>query len=263
MKPRAIYSTEAAQGWLPWGALAPLLAIVFVAITALSVSSVLERFHLVDAMENPIGLPGLNAFLVFPFAALGLTVMAWVRWVERRPLATIGLVRPGARRFGRGMAIGIATASAVVAAIWIAGGYHAQGFAPALGSPMALLNIAVLLLSFALQSSVEEIVFRGWLMSVVARKFNVPLAIVLTSLVFTFLHYSRHQPWLVVSSSFLFSAFCCCWALKRGNIWGVMGWHAGWCSAFFAAAIAWMMWRLRGPRVAMDSNRAVESPSAS
>jgi hypothetical protein len=32
----------------------------------------------------------------------------------------------------------------------------------------------------------------------------------------------------VVLSSFLFSVFACAWALRTGQIWGVMGWHAGW-----------------------------------
>jgi len=48
------------------------------------VSSVLERFGLVDANGDPIGRPGLCAFLLFPFAATGLVVLGWVRFVERR-----------------------------------------------------------------------------------------------------------------------------------------------------------------------------------
>jgi uncharacterized protein len=72
------------------------------------------------------------------------------------------------------------------------------------------------------------VLFRGWLMSVVARRVNVGTAVVITSLVFTFLHYSPHQPWRVVALSFLFSTFACCWALRAGEIWSIMGWHAAW-----------------------------------
>ncbi|HFF5999790.1 CPBP family intramembrane glutamic endopeptidase [Stenotrophomonas maltophilia] len=82
--------------------------------------------------------------------------------------------------------------------------------------------------SFIFQASVEEIIFRGWMLSLVARKANVAAAVLLVSLVFCFLHFSPHQPLRVTLGIFLFSLFTCAWALRTGNIWGVMGWHAGW-----------------------------------
>ena len=229
MKSTAIYSPAPIRGWLPWGALAPFLCLLFVVVTALGPSFLLEHFGLADRRGDPIGLMGLYAFLLVPFAALGLVVLAWVGFVERRPLATIGLTAPGgAIRFLRGLLVGAATIAAVVAGVWLAGGLRAGGLAPALASPAALANIALLLACFAVQSSVEEIVFRGWLLSAVARKFNIAWAVGLTTLVFTLLHYGPHQPWHVTLTSALFSVFACCWALRAGNIWGVMGWHAGW-----------------------------------
>lgn len=224
-----IFSAEPARGWLPWGALAPFLAIVFVAAPLLAVSGVLERFDLVDSAGDPVGLTGLLAFLLFPFAAIALVVLVWVHFVERRPLATIGLGAPGrVRLFLRGHLIGIATIAAVVAAIWLAGGLEAHGVVSAFASPPALLGIAFLLVCFAVQSSAEELIFRGWLLSAVARKFNLPVGVLLTSAVFCFLHYAPAQFWLVTVNMFLFSAFACCWSIRAGNIWGVMGWHAGW-----------------------------------
>ncbi|MDQ0465874.1 membrane protease YdiL (CAAX protease family) [Caulobacter ginsengisoli] len=234
MKPTAIYAPDPAQGWLPWGFLAPVLCLLFVVVTALGPSLPLEHFGLADRRGDPVGLTGLIAFLLLPFAALGLVVLGWVKVVERRPLATIGLTRPGGTAiFLRGLLIGAATIAAVVAGVWLAGGLRAGGLgagslAPALASPAALANIVLLLACFAVQSSVEEIVFRGWLLSAVARKLNVAWAIGLTTLVFTLLHYGPHQPWHVTLTSALFSVFACCWALRAGNIWGVMGWHAGW-----------------------------------
>ncbi len=229
MRPSAIYSTEPAKGWLPWGAFAPFLGVLLVAVPTVSVDFALEHFRLENAKGDPLGLTGLFAFLIFPFVALGLVVFAWVLLVERRPLATIGLAGPKrAKNLLIGLSIGMATVSAVVGAIWTAGGLEAREFGPALSSPSALLNIGLLLVCFAVQSSVEEIVFRGWLLSAVAGKFNVPIAIVLNAIVFAFLHYSPHQPVLVIVSSLLFAVFACCWALKARNIWGVMGWHAGW-----------------------------------
>ena len=227
--PPALFSSTPAEGWIPWGALAPLLTILFILIPALATELPMEAAGLIDASGNPAGTNGLLAFLLLPFALTGLLLLGWVRFVERRPLATIGLSSAGAPHiFVLGLAIGAATIFAVVAAGWGAGAYDATDYGPALTSSTAMGGIALLLLAFVVQSGVEEILFRGWLLSVVARKFNTLAGVVLTSIVFAFLHFSPGQPWLVTINILLFSVFACCWALRAGSIWGVMGWHAGW-----------------------------------
>jgi len=226
---KEIFSDEPAKGWLPWGLLAPFLTIAFVLIPVLATDAPMAALGLVDERGHPIGTNGLIAFLLPPFALTGLLVLAWVRWVERRPLATIGLTgtRP-VRTFLLGLAIGAATIAIVVAANWLAGGFTAAELAPAFLSPAALGGIAILLIAFAVQASVEELLFRGWLLSLVARKFGLAAAVALSSITFAFLHFSPSQPWLMTANMLLFAAFACCWALRAGNIWGVMGWHVGW-----------------------------------
>ena len=229
MSRRSIYPADAAKGWLPWGALVPVLGIAFVFATVLSITALLQSVQLVDGDENPVGLTGFAAFLVLPFAALGLVVLAWVRLVERRPLASIGLAgRHSARTFVLGHLTGVAMVGAIVAAIWIAGSFEVGDFAPAFGSAAALGSITILLAGFALQSSVEELLFRGWMLSAVASKFGLVAAVLLTSLVFAFLHYDHRATWLFATNVILFAVFASSWAFSTGNIWGVMGWHAGW-----------------------------------
>lgn len=229
MKKTSLFSQEPAKGWIPWGALAPFLLIFFVAAPVLLTDEPFMQWGFVDDRGNPIGALGLYAFLLIPFAMTGALVLAWVAFVERRPLRTIGLTpRGGAMSFARGLAIGVATIGAIVAAIWAAGGYQARGFAGAFFAPHDLISIGILFLCFVVQAGVEEIIFRGWLMSAVARKFNVALAVILTSAVFTLLHFSRGQEPQITVGIFLFSVFACLWALKARNIWGVMGWHIGW-----------------------------------
>jgi len=229
MKSTSLFSPEPAKGWLPWGALAPFLLILFVAAPVILTDAPFIQWGIVDNRGNPIGAYGFYAFLLIPFAMSGALVLAWVLLIERRPLKTIGLTsNGGAASFTRGLTIGVATIAAVVAAIWAAGGYQSDGFARAFLEPRGLISIGILFLCFAVQASVEEIIFRGWLMSALARKFNVALAVVLTCAVFTLLHYGRNQEVLVTAASFLFSAFACLWALKARSIWGVMGWHVGW-----------------------------------
>ncbi|HXC56533.1 MAG TPA: type II CAAX endopeptidase family protein [Rhizomicrobium sp.] len=229
MNRTAIYPAEPAKGWRPWGALVPFLGVAFVAVTVIPLQIVLQKLQLLDAHENPTGLLGFVVFLLLPFSALGLAVLAWVRFVERRPLAAIGL--PGGqwlRRFLLGQLTGVAMTSAIVAGTWLAGASSVSDIMPALSQPAALAGIAILLACFSVQSSVEEIVFRGWMLSAVADKFGTLAGVALSSLVFALLHFDPHATWVFGVNVVLFAVFACSWSIRTGNVWGLMGWHAGW-----------------------------------
>jgi membrane protease YdiL (CAAX protease family) len=144
-------------------------------------------------------------------------------------LATIGL-GGGERlnRFLRGLAVGIGMMGLAILAIWLAGGYRAGRHFPAFADPVSLMWIAVLLRCFAFQSSVEELIFRGWLLSSVTRRWNLVAGMIATSLAFTFLHYSPHQPLRVTSVVVPVFDICVCLGQPCNSFWGVMGWHAGW-----------------------------------
>ena len=218
-----------AKGWQPWGALVPVLGISFVASTVISLTAVLQCEGLVDAEENPIGLQGFIAFLLLPFSALAIVVLAWVRLVERRSLAAIGLGGVHrARTFLGGLLLGMAMVAAIVAGIWIGGGLRIVASGRPSHSLMSLGSIAVLLICFALQSGVEELFFRGWMLSAIAAKFRIVWAVLLSSLMFNVLHFDPRANWIFVLNVFLFAVFASCWVIRTGNVWGVMGFHGGW-----------------------------------
>lgn len=217
------------RGWLPWGALAPILAILFVFGGLISTSTlVLKPLGFIDDQWEPIGTMGLFAMLMVSFGAVGLLTTAWIKFVERRPLASVGLTPGGLRPFLGGHGVGILMVLATVSLIWVFGGYDAGSILPAFTSPIALFNILLLLLGFALQSSVEEYVFRGWLLDVMTRKFNIWVAIIVSSAIFCLLHVNPDNPWYDNVNTFAFALFACAWVIHTGNIWGAMGWHAGW-----------------------------------
>ena len=223
-----IFSQEAPKGWLPPAIAAPFICIFLVAAGSLPFDFGFEYLGLVDAKGGPVGPLALCLFLL-SFIGFGLLVLGWVRWVEKRSLVSVGLGGEGRlRKFLVGLAMGIAMIGAIVAAITLSGGYRVGDLAPAFASPVALGWIALLLASFALQSSVEEFVFRGWLFSVVMRRWNMSAAFILTSAAFTFLHFSPRQPLLMTAMTFAFSIFACAWIRRSNSLWGVMGWHTGW-----------------------------------
>ena len=229
MNLKTIYSTSPARGWLPWALLAPVLCIVLAIATEIPSALFLERFGFMDASGEPVGTQGLMAFLLVSFITWLLAVAAWIAFVERRDAGTIGLTKAGAKAgFSAGLVAGVVMPTAVVACIWLAGAYEPGALFPAAQTPGAPVAIAGFFVCFLVQAGTEEIIFRGWLMSVITRRTNIIVAVVISSLVFTLLHFSRGQPWLVTGNILLFSLFASVWSISSNNIWGVMGWHAGW-----------------------------------
>ena len=226
---QTLFSPEPHRGWLPWVWISPVICILLVAFSSIPVDLGLESIGLVDAEGNPRSTIGFCLFLLLPFAAMGAAVWAWSRFVERRSLATMGLTgTQWLRRHLTGIAIGIGMIALAVFSIWLAGGYVRGDVFPAFASPVALFWIAVLLLCFAFQSGVEEFIFRGWLISTATRRWNLTAGFIASSVAFAFLHFSPNQPVREIVMTFTFGLFACAWAWRTGNIWGVMGWHAGW-----------------------------------
>ncbi len=225
-----IFSPEPHRGWLPWALLSPVVCILLVAFSSLPVDFGLEWIGVMDPnSRQPLSASAFCLNLLLPFAAMGAAVWAWARFVERRSLATMGLI--GAQRLRKymaGLAIGVGMMALVVMSIWLAGGYVSNDILPAFSSPESLFWIAILLVCFAFQSGVEEFIFRGWLLSTATRRWNLTAGFIASSVAFTFLHFSPHQPVRLIILAFTFGLFACAWAWRSGSIWGVMGWHAGW-----------------------------------
>ena len=223
-----IFSDEPAKGWIAPSIAAPFICIFLVALSSLPFDFGLEYLGVTDAKGSPRGPLGFCLLLV-SFIALGLAVFGWVRWVEKRSLASAGLCGDGGlKKFLTGLAVGIAMMGAIVTAIALSGGYRLADLAPAFASPAALGWIALLLVGFVVQASVEEFVFRGWLFSTVMRRWNMTAAFILSSAAFTFVHFSPRATLLELVMTFIFAIFACAWVRRSNSIWGVMGWHTGW-----------------------------------
>jgi len=224
-----LFSSEPHRGWLPWAWLSPVICILLVAFSSLPLDFGLEWIGLTDARGEPRSAFGFCVLLVVPFAAMGAAVWAWSRFVERRRLATLGLTGgQRLRKYLTGLAIGVGMVALAVVLIWLAGGYVSGEVLAALSSPASLFWVVVLLACFAVQSGVEEFIFRGWLLSTATRRWNLLAGFIASSTAFTFLHFSPHQPVREIIMAFTFGLFACAWAWRAGSIWGVMGWHAGW-----------------------------------
>lgn len=229
MNLKTIYSTSPARGWLPWAFLAPVLCIVFAIVTEFPSTLFLERFGFQDAQGEYVGTQGLMALLLVAFITWMLAVAAWIAFVERRNAGTIGLTKAGAAPgFYGGLVAGVVMVAALVACIWLAGAYEPGALFPAAQSSSALIAIAGLFVCFIVQAGIEEIIFRGWLTSVITRRTNLIYGVLISSLTFTLVHFSPDTSWLIMGNTLLFAFFASAWSISSNNIWGVIGWHAGW-----------------------------------
>jgi membrane protease YdiL (CAAX protease family) len=214
---------------MPWGALAPFLALAFVIATALAGDWVISGFARISPEGNPLDPKALVAFTLVPFGFLMTVLLCWVRFVERRPFESLGIRgRRPLREFLHGHAAGLAGLFGTVMVIWLFDGLRLTSVAPAFSQPISLVPITLLLFTFALQASVEELLFRGWLLSVLARKFNLSIAVVVSSALFSLVHFNPRAHWFVSVGTFLFALFACAWVVRTRSVLGIMGWHSGW-----------------------------------
>ena len=154
-----IFSDEPAKGWIPPSIAAPFICIFILIISMLPGDLSLSHFRFTDEMgslQEPLGF----FLMLVSFSALGLAIAGWVRWVEKRSLASAGLCGEGAlKKFLVGLAVGIAMMGAIVAAIALSGGYLVAVSSPVFAFPSALACIDLLLAGFAVAGIVVEFFF--------------------------------------------------------------------------------------------------------
>lgn len=180
------------------------------------------------------GWPQLAYELGAAFGLGSVLVLLWAWLFERRGPAALGLNARGPVRFLRGYLIGLAFLGGVVGIIWAAGGYVVEGpgafGTAAVGA--ALLPIGVLMLGFIIQGSSEELLFRGWLMQLIASRHGLWFAVIGNSALFALAHAGNIEPsnelYVGLANIVLFGLFISLYAVREGSLWGVCGWHAAW-----------------------------------
>lgn len=180
------------------------------------------------------GWPQMAYELGAAFGVTAILTLLWARLFERRGPSALGFNADGPKRFVRGYLTGLGFLLAVLGTIWLAGGYVVEGpgafQSAAVGA--ALLPIGVLMLGFIIQGSTEEILFRGWLMQLIASRHGLWLGVIVNSALFALAHAGNIEPskelYVGLANIVLFGLFISLYAAREGSLWGVCGWHAAW-----------------------------------
>lgn len=196
-------------GWraLVWG-IATLVAIALLQLTATGLSATLA---------SAIGFAVVSA----------LSLAAW-RWLDRRSAGRTPLGPEGAlRSFASGLVVGALLVGLVVAVLAGTGSYVAEprGCEPARVPGTLLAAFALFLFAAAL----EEVLFRGYLLTATRDGLGDRWAIVATAILFGLVHLGNPN---VTPLAFLdiawIGAVLGLWVLRTGSLWGPIGAHAGW-----------------------------------
>lgn len=153
----------------------------------------------------------------------------WVRLIEKRPIAAMGLGgRYKLRAYILSAGLGFGAMSMVIVLLVLTGSIELQLSNQAAGAAL-IPPMAAAMLGWAVQSASEEIAIRGWLIPVIGARYGPLCAILLTGGVFGAIHLlNPGATALSFINLTLSGVFFALYAVQKGNIWGVCGLHMGW-----------------------------------
>ena len=180
--------------------------------------------------------PTILYLIIGAFAMTAVIFTLWLRFFERRSLASVGLgfSTDARRNYLLGFGLGLLMAASVVYCVRLLGGYVVEAEV-SLGL-QALLPIFILMFAFMLQSGTEELIFRGWMLGRIAARYGLWAGVIGNSILFTLMHVDTEAlaalgpsgTALFVAATLLFSVFLSLLVIREGSIWGAAAWHAAW-----------------------------------
>ncbi len=168
---------------------------------------------------------GVLSSLVSTAAVIALALL-FCRFIERRDLSTLGLVRRRALRgYGAGLLVGLLLFSLAYLVMCLTDAVAYKGVTDGITFPILLLYF----LGYVIQGASEEILFRGFFMLSLTRRKSVVFAVVMNSLVFAFFHLANGGlSFVAVLNIFLFGVFASVLTLRTGSLLPACAVHTVW-----------------------------------
>lgn len=220
--------------FLPNVLLALFLFIVIMFISEFAAIPI-ERalFNIIPASRGNLNIEALRFainHLAIPFGASILAFFAWVRFIERRKISTMGFTRENViKKYLTGFIVGILMMTASVIIFAVLGMVEFEMGDPSRQGISALGGIFIVLTGWIIQGASEEIMVRGWLLPIVGARHNAALGIFVSSTIFGALHLLNPN---VTALSFinlvLFGVFAAVYVMWEGSLWGICGLHSAW-----------------------------------
>ncbi len=225
-KPEFLNGAENARFLPSTAAVIGILLLIFIAwlVTAVLVmiailSSAGRQFRYDDLYSVIYSQTALIILLLSEGLLMVFTII-YIRWIEKRPLRTIGFVkRRFALKFLLGFGVGFVLICLNVLSVFIAEPVTFTGIKPA---------AFAFLITFIALGAGEEVLFRGFMMSALMRRGGAMWALAISTIVFGLFHLSNGYNALQFLSVLLLGAVLGVYMLREGSIWGAIGLHAAW-----------------------------------
>jgi len=169
--------------------------------------------------------------LVSAFVGIFLLLALWMKFYEKRPLASLGYEKNAALwQYLRGLGLGIALFAGAVGILALFGAVAPeQGGDPARQGIAALGGVLIVFLGWMVQGAAEEALARGWMLPTLSARYKPWVGILLSSLFFAVLHgLNPNLSVIALVNLFLFGVFAAFYALREGSLWGISALHAVW-----------------------------------
>lgn len=157
--------------------------------------------------------------------AILLTIL-FCKYIQKRKPSSLGFRKSGLlKEYFWGMLWGFVLFSLAVIFCIVTGSLKITGLAARI--PVGI--IVLYFLGYLVQGMSEETLFRGYLMGSVARRYALPIAILLNAGTFAAFHLANDGiTVLAFINLVLFGTFASIYFIKRGSIWGIAALHSVW-----------------------------------
>lgn len=151
-----------------------------------------------------------------------------VLFIEKRKIQEIGFkINKGfINRYLFGIIIGLLMMSFITLVIVMSG--NAQIYKGKISLDL-IPSFIILFFAWLIQGASEEVMMRGYMMPAIGKKYNVLIAIIITSCYFAFLHLANNGiDRLSIINLILFGVFAAVYTIYTEDIWGICAIHSAW-----------------------------------
>ncbi|KYH34229.1 CAAX amino terminal protease self- immunity [Clostridium tepidiprofundi DSM 19306] len=168
--------------------------------------------------------------LLIPCGFSILAFFGWVKFVERRPICTMGFEKDNfIRKYIRGFVIGFLMLSICAGIFGIFNLVTIDNSNSSVKGLNALSGIFIVLIGWIVQGASEEVMVRGWLMPVIGARHNAIFGIFVSSIIFGALHLANSNIGVLpMINLILFGIFAAFYVVWEGGLWGICAVHSAW-----------------------------------
>lgn len=160
---------------------------------------------------------------LFGMAALLVLIPVYCRYIEKRPLSSMGFRRGGLQKYGIGLLAGMLMAGAMFGLLLLTRSVTTGAGTFSTG------KLLLFLLAFLIQGAAEEILMRGYFMVSLSNSSGPATAVICSSLFFSLMHAGNNGVGIIpFLNLFLFGIFTALFLLKTNSLFAVCALHGIW-----------------------------------